>query len=192
VIAKKALTIILAVCLAMTQVACSSSWIQTAINDVPAVLQIVQSVLSIVALAQQKGGVDPAVASTVRQLAAQATADLQLAQQLVADYQAAAAADKPAVLGKVRAALQAAVTDLNGILSAAHIKDANTQAAIATGLQLALTTVVAILALVPQSPVVAGAKQAKPVSAKPPSPQALRKAWNASAVRYGYAQFAIR
>ena len=132
--------------------ACNLNWINIAIADIPVVLQIVTSVLSIVAIAQGKGQADPNMVAEVQTIAAQAKADLTTAQNLINDYQKASAADKPGILGKIDAALSTAQKDLEGILTTFHVKDTATQTAVAAGIGVALTTVAAIYSLLPPPP----------------------------------------
>jgi len=158
------------------------NWINTAISDIPVVLQIVTSILSIVAVAEGKGQADPAMIAEVKNIAAQATNDLTTAQKLINDYEVAAAADKPGVLGKIDAALNAAQKDLQGVLTSFHVKDTATQTAISVGMGLAVTTVEAIISLLPPAPSTAmptarTARRAPPH--KPDKPEDLKIKYNA-------------
>jgi hypothetical protein len=161
---------------------CNTNWINTAINDIPVVLQIVTSILSIVAIAEGRGQTDPAMIAEVKNIAVQATNDLTTAQKLINDYKTASAADKPNVLGKIDAALNAAQKDLQGILTAFHVKDTATQTAISAGIGLAVTTVEAIISLLPPAPstgmpTAMTAKKAPPH--KPDKPEDLKAKYNA-------------
>jgi hypothetical protein len=131
---------------------CNLNWINIAIGDIPVVLDIVTSVLGIVAIAQAKGQADPGMITEVQNIGAQAKADLTVVQKLVNDYKTAAEADKPGILGKIDAALSASKKDLQDILTAFHVKDTATQTAIVAGVGLALTTVDAIYSLLPPPP----------------------------------------
>jgi hypothetical protein len=167
------------VCFAMIPVSgCNPAWIQTALNDLPVVLQIVTSILGIVGIAQNKGGIDPSVATVVQAIGAQAKSDLQLAQQVYNDYTTALAADKPTVLGKVDAALTTVQTDLNGLLAAFHVSDKTLQAEIAAGVSLALTTVMAIQSLIPTPTPAVKAARVLRVPHQPLKPADLRAAYN--------------
>ena len=163
---------------------CSTAWIDTAIADVPVVLQIVTSIIGIVQTAQ--GSEDPSTVNAANAVAAQAKADLQQLQVLVNDYQAAAAADKPNLVGKIDAALATAQKDLAGVLSVFHVKNQNLQLTIATSVGLALSTLAAIQALIPAQAAKVSAK-----AAKPPKASDLKKQFNTVVRANGYAQFAL-
>jgi len=160
----------------------SATWINTAISDIPVVLQIVTSILSIVAVAEGKGQADPAMIAEVKNIAAQATNDLTTVQKLINDYKVAAAADKPSVLAKIDAALTAAQKDLQGVLASFHVKDTATQTAISVGMGLAVTTVEAIISLLPPapSPAMPAARTARRAPPhKPDKPEDLKTKYNA-------------
>jgi hypothetical protein len=166
---------------------CSTSWVQVAVNDLPVLVQIATSILGIVAAAQGKGAVDPAVAAKVQIVAGQVKSDLELVQSLVAAYQSAAAADKPGLLSKVDSALSSVQSNLNALLAAAHVNNAALQATIAASVGLAITTVLAIQSLIP-APAAKGARSAvKPMNAKQ-----LRSSFNSIVASNGYAEFAIQ
>jgi hypothetical protein len=162
---------------------CNVNWINMAVGDIPVVLDIVTSILGIVAIAQGKGQADPGMVAEVQNIGAQAKADLTTVQKLVNDYKTAATADKPGVLGKIDAALSAAKKDLEGILVAFHVKDATTQTAIASGVGLAIATVDAIYSLLPPAPpstIVPNARAAKKSPPhQPRKPEDLKNEYNA-------------
>lgn len=178
---KAGVSIILALALVIS--GCSAAWIQTAIDDVPVVLQIATSIISIIQTAN--GVEDPAVMNEATQAAAAAKNDLQTLQTLVTDYQAAAAADKPNFVGKIDAALAVSQKDLSAILAAFHVKNQNLQLTVATSVGLALSTLAAIQALIP-------AQAAKVSAAKPPKPAALKNEFNSVVSSHGYAQFKVK
>ena len=158
-------------------------WYDVATNDIPIVLQIVTSILSIVAIAQGKGQADPAVIAEIQSIAAQAQMDIKTVQSLISDYKTAAKADRPGVLGKIDAALSAAQKDLQGLLAALHIKDNTTQAEVVAGVGLALTTLQAIDSLLPPPPPSTTMPTARTVKKtaphKPRTPADLKTEYNA-------------
>ena len=167
---------------------CSMNWLNTAIGDLPVVIQIVTSTMGIVATIQGKDPATDPMIKEVTDIGAQAKKDLETAQSLINDYKNASATDKPGVLGKIDAALSAVQKDLQAILTAFHVKDTATQTAIAAGIGLALTTVQAIYSLLPATPAAptttmpTGA-EAKPVpktaAHEPPKPKDLKATYNA-------------
>jgi hypothetical protein len=174
---------ILAIVLSVSLVGsgCNTSWLNTAIADLPIVISILTSVLKIVAIAQGKGA-DSAMVKEVQDIGNQATQDLTTVQKLINDYKTASAADKPGILGKIDAALNSSQKDLQGILAAFHVKDTATQTAISVGVGLAVTTVEAIISLLPPAksagmPTAMTVKKAPPH--KPDKPEDLKAKYNA-------------
>jgi hypothetical protein len=158
-------------------------WIDIAISDIPIVLQIVTSILSIVAIAQGKGQADPAMIAEIQNIAAQAQTDIKTVQSLINDYKAASKADQPGVVGKIDAALSAAQRDLQGLLAAFHVKNTSTQAEVAAGIGLALTTVQAIYSLLPPAPPSTAMPTGRTIKKTPPhkprTPADLKTEYNA-------------
>ena len=182
---KGLLAITLAASLALTGCPLPKNWLDTAIADLPVVLQIVTSVMGIVATIQGKDPATDPMIKEVTDIGAQAQKDLQTAQSLINDYKAA---KTPDTLAKIDAALSALQKDLQGILAAFHVKDTATQTAIAAGIGLALTTVQAIYSLLPAvsaapSTAMPTGAEAKPVPKsaphKPPKPEDLKATYNA-------------
>ena len=155
---------------------CSTAWIQVAINDAPVVLQIVVSILSIA---------DVAAVPEANAAGKEAQSDLALLQKYLADYKAAAAGstEQNVALKNIGAALSAAQGDLNAILAAVHVKDPAKQAAISAGVGVALSVLLSIEALLPQSPAPAAKKAA--VAASLPDAKTVKKLYN-SAVSSAY------
>ncbi|MGB2602458.1 MAG: hypothetical protein WBC78_02605, partial [Candidatus Sulfotelmatobacter sp.] len=109
--------------------ACTTAWIGEA-EQIVAVL--IPATVNLVTLAAtlQGSNVSAADFQTIQSAGAQAGADLQLMQSLIAQYQNAEAAAKPGLLNQIQAALRAVQLTLNGLLPALHIKDAASQAKI--------------------------------------------------------------
>lgn len=185
---KVALVGLLAV--AMVVSGCSTSWISVAVADLPVLVQIATSVLGIVAAAQGKGAVDPAMAAQVQSVGAEVQKDLQQLQALVDSYKAAPAASQAAILADIEKALGAVQAQLSGILSAFHVKDQALQAAVAGSVALALTTVLAIQSLMPPAPAAKVSRAA--VAVKPPSAKALKASFNSLVSANGYGSFSIK
>jgi hypothetical protein len=171
---KVSLAVVLSLALLVS--GCSTSWVQVAINDAPVVLQIVLSILQIA---------DVAAVPAAQQAGTQAQADLALLQKYLNDYKSAVAnsPEQVAALKDIGAALTAANGDISGILSAVHVKDPSKQAAISAGLGVALSVLLSIESLLPQSPVTPTVK-AK-VAASLPGPSEVKKRYN-SAVAAAY------
>jgi hypothetical protein len=144
----------------------------TALADLPTILQIVTSILSIVS-ATQGGVVSASVLATVNKYGDEAKSDLQTAQTLITSYQAAASSAKPGILGQIDAALIASENNLNAILTAFHVSDTTLEATIAAALGSAITIVLAIQLLIPPPPAAPATRLAM---AKPSDQSAAMKA----------------
>lgn len=125
-------------------VGCDSSWINTALNDLPTIEAIVGSLVSIVALGDP--ALSPAVSAAINIAFETIKAGLVTVQALVSDYKVSSSAS---VIGKIDAALTDLQTNLSQVLQLAQIKNAALQATIATGIALAISVVSTIQLLIP-------------------------------------------
>lgn len=123
---------------------CSTTWITTAINDLPTIQGIAESILAIVAIGDP--ALTPVITAAIILAVKGATAALATTQALIQDYKAA---PSTTVLGKIDAALTDLQQNLSQVLQAAQIKNAALQATIATGISLALSVISAIQLLIP-------------------------------------------
>ncbi len=150
----------LAVVLCMTMIwsACSTDWIGEAEEIVAALIPAASNIVALVAALQGKS-VSATDLQTIQGAGAQAGADLQLIQSLIAAYQKADAAVKPGILNQIESAIGAAQGNLSGMLQGLHIKDAATQTKITAVVGLVLAEVQSLAAIVPVvAAPVAGAK----------------------------------
>ncbi len=86
---------------------------------------------------------------TIQNAGAEAGADLQLLQSLIAAYQKADAADQPGILNQIQAAINAAQATMGGLLPALHIKDAATETKITAVVGIVLSEIQSLAAIVP-------------------------------------------
>ena len=100
-------------------------------------------------VATLQGNVSAADLQTVQNAGAQAGADLQFMQSLIAQYQKADASAQPGLLNQIQAAMTAVQSTLNGLLPALHIKDATTEAKITAVVGILLSEVQSVAAIVP-------------------------------------------
>jgi hypothetical protein len=128
--------------------ACSTAWIGEAGQIVAALLPATANVVTLVATLQGKS-VSSSDLQTIQSAGAQAGADLQLMQSLIAQYQKADAAAQPGLLNQIQAAMSAVQMTLNGLLPALHITDAATQAKVSAVVGLILSEVESLAAIVP-------------------------------------------
>jgi len=126
----------------------ASTWITEGEAIVSALVPGIANILTLVTTL--KGGtVSASQLQTITNGANQATADMQLAQSLIAQYKTAAAADQPGILGKIQAASTDAQNNLNAILPALHIVDPATQAKIEAVVGLLISEENSLVALFP-------------------------------------------
>jgi hypothetical protein len=172
--------------------ACNAgSWISIALADLPTILQIVTSILS-VATAAQGGTVPPNVLSKVTEYGNDAKIALQTAQSVITSYQTAQGSAKPGLLGQIDSALTAAQQNLSGILGVFYVNDPTLQATIAAAVGSAITVVLAIEALVPAPPAPTPAKVRLLAAKKANNGSAvMREAYNVIVGR-AYPNYVIR
>ena len=176
----------IALSVAMFTAACNTSWIQTALADLPVLVQIAENIASIVAAAQGQAG-NTQVATDIQAVAGTAKTGLEAIQALVNSYNAAPAAQKATIAGEIDAGLAAVQANLQQILTAARVLNPQLQATITGVVTLAEGTLLAIQTLVPAAK--AGPKAAQ---VRPPSPAALKASYNAIVLQGGLAQFSIQ
>jgi len=171
---------------AMVVTACNTSWISTALADLPVLVQIAENIAAIVAAAQGQAE-NQQVAAQIQAVADTAKTGLEAVQALVNSYNAAPAAQKATILGQIDTGLTAVQANLQQILSAARLVNPQLQATITGIITLAEGTLLAIQALVPSPK--AGAA---PLAQQPPSPAALKASYNAIVLQGGLSQYQIR
>lgn len=171
---------------AMVVTACNTSWISTALADLPVLVQIAENIAAIVGAAQGQAG-NSQTAAEIQAAAATAKTGLLAIQALVNSYDAAPAAQKSDILGRIDAGLTAVQSNLQQILTAARVLNPQLQATITGIVTLAQGTLLAIQTLVPSQKV-----GAAPLPQRPPSPAALKASYNAIVLQGGLAQYEIR
>ena len=127
---------------------CSTDWVGQAEQIVAALIPAASNIVALVAALQGKS-VSTSDLATIQSVGAQAGADLQLIQSLIAAYQKADASAKPGILKQIQTAINAVQGNLQGLLQALHIKDAATQAKVTAVIGLVLSEVQSLAALVP-------------------------------------------
>jgi hypothetical protein len=167
---RKLTAIVLMICSTLMCTSCSTTWIGDAEQIVAVLVPAVANVFTLIGTLQ--GNIPTADLQNVQNAGAQAEADLQLLQSLIAQYQKADAAAQPGLLNQIDAALAAIQFSLSGILPALHIEDAATQAKVAAVLQLLISELQSMAAIVPlvssDTPAMrtaAGVKKQAPLSA---------------------------
>jgi hypothetical protein len=168
---------------ALLLVSCNASQVQAYIN----------LAIGIALQVAKLAGLSPTSADRV-------SADLAVANKLIADYRHADATSKPGKLAEIDTALNVAENDLSDLLSAARVSDPKLQSAIRASISIAITAVESIRALEnakPSSPVAVAAKAAiavMPGSGALPAnrdrlaPEKLKELYNLAVSDYPQAQ----
>jgi len=138
----------LVLAITLTTTACSTQWINTALQDLPVLTQMalnLANLVSVLASAQQASAAETAV---IQNISVQASRDLNLLQSLCADYKANRDAT---TLQKI----QGVISDLNrklpALLQSAHISNPVLSARVTVAVNLILSTVNSLAALMPQN-----------------------------------------
>lgn len=176
----------IALSVAMFTAACNTSWINTALNDLPILIQIAQNIANIVGTAQGNAS-NPQVAAQIQAVADTAKTSLEAIQALVNSYNSSPAANKTTIAGQIDTALGAVQANLQQILTAARILNPQLQATVTGIVTLAEGTLLAIQTLVPSAK--AGPKS---VQVRPPDAKALKASYNVIVNQGGFSQFQIQ
>jgi hypothetical protein len=141
---------VLAVVLCMTLVwsGCSTDWIKEAEQIVAALIPAAANLVTLVA-ALQGNSVSASDLQLVQNTGAQAAADLQVIQSLIAAYAKADEASKAGILNRIQNAIAAVQANLQGVLPGLHIKDAATQTKITAVVGILLSEVQSLAVVVP-------------------------------------------
>jgi hypothetical protein len=144
---KTGVMVVVLACSIVMWTACSTAWIGEAEQIVAVLVPAIANLMTVIGTLQ--GNVSASDLQGVQSAGAQAGADLQLLESLIAQYQKADAAAQPGLLNQINAALTAEQASLSSILPALHIKDAATQAKVTAVLQLLISEVQSMAAIVP-------------------------------------------
>jgi len=128
--------------------ACSTTWISEAEQIVAALIPATANLMTLVATLQGKN-VSAGDLQTIQNAGTQAEADMQLLASLIAQYQKAEATAQPGILNQIQVAMVAVQSNLNGLLTSLHIKDAATQAKVSAVVSVLISEVESMAAIVP-------------------------------------------
>jgi hypothetical protein len=137
-----------ALCMTLAWSGCSTGWIKEAERIVGALIPAAANLVTLVAALQGKN-VSAADLQLVQNTGAQAAADLQIIQSLIAAYEKADESSKPGILSRIQNAIAAVQANLQGVLPGLHIKDAATQTKITAVVGILLSEVQSLAAVVP-------------------------------------------
>jgi hypothetical protein len=128
--------------------ACSTAWIAEAEQIVGVLIPGIANLLTLVSSLEGKN-VSSEDLQAVQSTGAQAEADLELLQSLITQYKEADADAQPGLLQQIQIELSAAQSNLIGLLPALHIKDAATEAKLSAVIEVLLSEVHSVAAIVP-------------------------------------------
>lgn len=174
---------------------CSTSWITTLENDIPELVNIAGSIISIVALATGNGTLVAADGALITAATQVLQAALQTLQDAVTAYNGGKGQGTVAAISDALAAVATDAQALIAKLTAAGVAiPTNVQTSIVAGIGLLVTIVSSIQLLLPNAPVPAtvgltAKAKAKASAAKtaPPSAGQIRTGFNSVLVLQGFA-----
>lgn len=119
-----------------------AQWEAIAINDLPGIIQVVAAIFSIAG--------DPSVGvmleARIQQITSQVTADLNLVNTLIANYQARASTT---LLGEIDAVLTDIQTNLSALLAAFRVENPQLMVTIASVIGIAISAITGLMILIP-------------------------------------------
>ena len=168
------------------------NWVNTALADLPTILNIATTVATIVADAATGGAITPAVGAIIAAATAAVNVAIPVIQKLIADYQANPTAS---LIDQIKTALLDVQNNLGNILTAAHVFNPALRTVITTAMGLGIGVVTAILSLLPAPVVTAGTLKAQAAAQsgwvnKPTSPTTINSQLNAFLQASGYGKYA--
>jgi hypothetical protein len=127
--------------------ACTAAWLAAINGMLPGIESVVAAIVSFVVALEGKT-VSPATVLKIQQWEADVSTQITNAQNIIAQYQAAASTG---LLSQLQAVMQGIMTSLNSILTGLNITDSTTVAKITQFLALGVAAVSAVLALIPMA-----------------------------------------
>jgi len=164
------LSVVLSISLITT--ACSAQWLSVALNDLPVLTQMALNIATLVATLQPGQQIDPAEIAAIQNISTEASRDLALLQSLYNEYKANPNAT---TLQNIQNTIAKITESLPVLLQSAHVSDPATAARLSAGVNLILTTVSSIAALMPQR---TPATSEAGVKTSVPNAKELKKQWN--------------
>jgi hypothetical protein len=140
--------LVFVLCLTVGLAGCSAAWIGEAQEIVAVLIPAVANIVTLVATLDGKG-VSAGDLQTIQSAGAQAGADLQLIQSLIAAYEKADASAQPGILNQIQTAIATVESNLQNLLPGLHIKDAATETKITAVVGILLSEVQSLAAVVP-------------------------------------------
>jgi|ERR1700722_5631795 len=168
------------------------NWVNTAIADLPTILNIATTVATIVADAATGGALTPAIAAIIATATGAINVAIPVIQKLIGDYQANPTAS---LVDQIKTSLIDVQNQLGQILTAAHILNPTLRGVITTSMGLGIGVITAILSLLPAPVAVAGALKAQQAAQsgwvnKPTAPATINAQFNAFLQSNGFGKYA--
>lgn len=175
---KTVLALILASVMLVTGCWTTAQWLQIAINDLPVLIQMALSIAQIVGTVtgnppNPPSDAEVAAINKIGNIANQGLTEIQ------ALYDSYTSANATTVIPKIKAAGAALVANLQQLLTAAQIKNPALRARVTAAVDLIVSTLNTVIALLPQTVTNASMKAANKAAkaAKIPTSTELRQAW---------------
>lgn len=166
---------VLILCMVLT--GCSAAWVQTALNDLPVLIQMATSIASLVAVVKTAQPPSQQELYAIQNIGNVGTNGLKA---ILALYQSYKSANATTTIADIEAACTALNSNLQQLLAAAQIKDPALLARVTAAVTLITSTVNTFVALIPGTPVKmsrAAKASLKARAAGVPTPDGLRQMW---------------
>jgi hypothetical protein len=170
---KTILAIVLSISLLAT--GCSAQWLSIALADLPVLTQMALNIGTIVTTLESGKQISPTEATTIQNISAQASKDLNLLATLYSEYKANPSAS---ALQKIQSTIAEIDQNLPALLQAAHTGDPVLSARIAAGVNLILTTIASFASLIPQTSAHPAAQRVTRRQFAIPKTSDVKKEWN--------------
>lgn len=165
-------TLVALLSLALVTTGCSAQWLNVALTDLPVLTQMALNITMLVTTLQSGKQSDPTAISAIQNISSEATQDLALLQPLYNQYRSNPNAG---TLQKIQQTIAKITQNLPALLQAARISDPVTSARVSSGVNLIVTTVASISALMPQS---TPSTSQSAVKISIPTAKELKNQWN--------------
>lgn len=149
-----------------------AQWITTAEQDLPILINMAESIASLIALTKTVQTPTAAEVAAIQHIGDVATQGLQA---IYASYQSYTSANATTTIAEIQAACGALTANLKDLLAAAQIKDQNLLNRVTAAVTIIVSTVQTFLSLVPLK--ASARKLSKSAAAALPTPSALKQAW---------------
>lgn len=137
-------------CAVVMLTACSTAWIGEIEQIIAVMIPGIANVLKLVG-ALRGQNISAEDLQKIQGTGAQAEADLQLIDSLIAQYQKADATGQSGLLSQIQVEVSAVQSNLSGLLTALHIKDAATQGKVTAIVALLVSEVQSVATIVPMA-----------------------------------------